>query len=422
MVKNNLKNTDLNAIRVLFVNTRSGIGADVAVHYMLIRNFLPREAVVMLATNRLAGDYQKTIQMLRNVPGIRIVSLNMGYEQAGKGRFSRILGAAGNLYALFFALLQLCWIVKRNGIQIIHSTDRPRDALLSTLLARFTGCKNIVHVHIKWYPEIGKITTRALEKASGVLAISKFVRSSLIEGGVDPLKIYTEWNATDPMEFNPAKCHRGFLHNKLDLAENVPLVGIVARVMVWKGHLELVKAFAKVLERVPEAHLVIVGEEDLLASPEPGSYAASVRSLIEKMGLEEVVHWMGWIDDMPLVFADLDVVCVPSWEEPFGLVVTEAMSMSRPVVGFNSGALPEIIDSGVDGLLVTQKDVVQLAQSITDLLQSPVMANEIGDHARQKVLDRFTPRRQASGVTAIYRAILNGVPADDSPSMAHHEK
>ena len=176
--------------------------------------------------------------------------------------------------------------------------------------------------------------------------------------------------------------------------------------MLWKGHLELVEAMAKVITAVPDARLVIIGKEDRLATLTDDSFEAKVRARVAELGLEPSVAWAGWHDDMPAVMADLDVLAVPSWEEPFGLVVTEGMAMERPIVGFASGALPEILTDGVEGLLVPARDSDAMADALITLLQDPVRRAEMGRKGRERVLQRFTPRRQTDEMTAIYQRIL----------------
>ncbi len=396
--------------RVLFVNTRSAIGADVAVHISLIQNLDPARCEVYVATNSRAADAAVMERIVSAVPGAKLFKLNLGYELAGLGKFRKPIAVAGNLVALLLGLLRLMAVVWAKRIDVIHSTDRPRDALVSTLLAKLTGRKNLIHFHIKWYPEIGRATAWGLRNCSAVLAISQFARRSLIEGGIPEEKIYTALNATDPDRFDLNRHDPAEMRKRLNLGPEVPLVGIAARIMVWKGHIELVEAMAKVRESIPEAHLVIMGNEDTLASPD--SYAAKVRQRIEELGLSENVTWAGWFDDMPRVFAGLEVVAVPSWEEPFGLVVTEAMSMEKPVVGFDSGALPEIVTNGEEGLLVPARDTRRLADAIIELLRDPAKRREMGRKGRAKVIERFTPHRQADEVAGIYERICQG-PANE---------
>ncbi len=399
---------------VLFVNTRSAAGADVAVHLTLIENFDPSEVRVFIATNRNAGDLEPTLARLARVPHLKTVVCDLGHELSGKGDgwAGRLLSAAKNLGALA-SLAHLAWFVHYHKIDVLHATDRPRDALFSTLLARLTGRRNIIHCHIKWFAGIGGATDWALRRCSGALAISRFTGASLREGGVPESKIYTALNSIDAARFDPARTPRGLLRQRFGIGAETPLIGIVSRVMVWKGHLELVAALALVRAAVPDARLVIVGQEDLFAAQDGESYEAQVRAKITELGLEDRVHWAGWQGDMPQVMADLDILAMPSWEEPFGLVVTEAMAMQRPVVGFASGALPEIITNGEEGLLVPQKNVAALAEALIALLRDPARRENMGRKGRARVLRDFTPQRQCAEVVEIYRRVLAGQPDTD---------
>ncbi len=398
--------------RVLFVNTRSALGADVAVHLTLIRHLDPEQVEVHFATNRHSVDLQKTLDAVEHLPKDRIIVCDLGHEVSGQGRSGvggKIRGIGKNLGA-FVSLIKLAAYVRSHKIEILHTTDRPRDALLTTLLSRLTGAKSVIHLHIKWQSEIGRAAVMALNHGSGALAISQFVRQSLLDGGIPEHKIYTALNATDPEAFNPAKAQRGLLRTQFGLADDTPLLGIVARIMVWKGHLDLIESLAKVKRAIPDVRLAIVGKADLLAANSAESYEGQVRQRIAELGLEANVIWAGWFDDAPRVMADLDVVAVPSWEEPFGLVVTEAMAMERPVVGYNSGALPEIITDGVEGLLVAPKDTDALAAALIGLLNDPARRALMGKAGRARVLQQFRPRRQADDVAEIYRRVLAGQP------------
>ncbi len=392
-------------IRVLFVNTRNGLGADVAVHLTLIKSF-GALCEVSIATNSRSVDLERILAQLQGVPGLRIDVLNLGYVLSGLDKFGKLASAAGNAVALLMALPRLAIIVWSRRIEVIHSTDRPRDALLSTLLARLTRRKNVLHLHIKWDQHMGRATTWAVRRCDAVLAISDFVRRSLIERGVPENKIFTALNATDPCEFDPDRHAPGMLRTRLELNADTRLVGIVGRIMFWKGHLDLIEAFALVKQAVPNAVLAIVGREDNLnVEGVELSYAGQVRNRISELSLDESVLWAGWFDETAPIFADIDVACVPSWEEPFGLVVTEAMSMQCPVVGYTSGALPEIIANGEEGLLVPPKDIPALADAIIGLLKDPENRRKMGRKGRERVLKQFTPQRQAEEVAEIYRRI-----------------
>jgi len=394
-------------IRVLFLNTRSALGADVMVHLSLIQNLNPELVEVYVATNANSSDLAPTLQHLQAIPPDRLLVPDLGHEwqAAGQGLPVRVVNGVKNLSAIA-TLAQLRSFIRKNRIDIIHSTDRPRDALFATLLAKMTGCRNVIHVHNGWNEYFGKATRWGLANCSAVLAISNFTRQSFADAGIPAAKLRLVHNSVDSRRFDPAVARPGSFRERLGLSAATPLVGIVARIMLWKGHLELVEALAKVRESIPNVQLAMIGKEDLLAVDGSPAFGARLRDRIQELGLEKHVHWVGWFDDMPSAISDLDVLAMPSWEEPFGLAVVEAMAMEKPVVGFASGALPEIITSGVEGELVPAKDVSALAAGLTKLLQDASLRTQMGKSGRRRVVSEFDPRRKADELTAVYRSVV----------------
>lgn len=393
-------------LRVLFVNTRSRIGADVAVHLTLIQNFSADEVEVHLVTNRSAVDVEKMRALMAHLPHVRLQIADLGHEISSErlSRVGKTLSGLKNLGAII-SVLRLAGYVRRHRIDVLHTTDRPRDALFTTLLARLTGCPYLLHLHIMWQPQIGRWTNMALKRCSGVLAISEFTRRSLLDGGIPDDKIHTVLNAIDPTQFNPEKITPGLLRREWGVGKSTLLIGIVARMIVWKGHMELIEALAKVNTAFPDVRLVIVGALTPEGSVGSSPYEEALKQRICELDLTAQVIWAGWHDNMPAVMSDLDVLAVPSWEEPFGLVVTEAMAMERPVVGYRSGGLPEIITEGVEGLLVPPKDTTALADALMTLLRDSQLRAEMGRRGRRRVLKQFNPQRQCAEVAEVYRRV-----------------
>jgi glycosyltransferase involved in cell wall biosynthesis len=136
-----------------------------------------------------------------------------------------------------------------------------------------------------------------------------------------------------------------------------------------------------------------------------GGYMAQVMRATHDLGIEDRVHWLGQLDGMSGFYADLDVACVPSFEEPFGLVLVEAMAMGRAIVAWDSGAVPEIAAHRREALLVPPRDVERLADAVIELLDAPRLREELGGRARLRFLRQFTSARQAEEVSAIYRSV-----------------
>lgn len=190
-----------------------------------------------------------------------------------------------------------------------------------------------------------------------------------------------------------------------------PLVGVVARLEPEKGHPTLLEAWPLVLERVPAARLLIVGEgsrrealEDqaealgLLGEPCLGDACVGTRHA--RPGARVV--FTGRRDDVPAVTAALDVAVLPSYREAQGLVILEAMALSRPVVASNVGGIPEMIEDGVTGLLVPPRDPAALADAIVRLLTDHPLADTIARAGRIQVHERFCVERMVSALQEVY--------------------
>jgi glycosyltransferase involved in cell wall biosynthesis len=145
-----------------------------------------------------------------------------------------------------------------------------------------------------------------------------------------------------------------------------------------------------VLSRVPDAWLAIVGE---------GSEADALQA--RARGLEHIV-FTGRRDDISAVTADLSVAVLPSLREAQGISILEAMARCRPVVASAVGGIPEVITSGVDGLLVPPASPADLADAIVSLARSPELRERLGRAGRATVVERFSIDAQVRRTEEVY--------------------
>jgi glycosyltransferase involved in cell wall biosynthesis len=96
----------------------------------------------------------------------------------------------------------------------------------------------------------------------------------------------------------------------------------------------------------------------------------------------------------------------PSYSEPFGLSIVEAMAMRKPVIACGTGGVPEIITHGRDGWLVQERSEEAVATAIATLLSDDDLCRQIGERARNTVRDRFTPRQQSAAVARRYASLI----------------
>jgi glycosyltransferase involved in cell wall biosynthesis len=149
-----------------------------------------------------------------------------------------------------------------------------------------------------------------------------------------------------------------------------PVIGFVGRVEASKGPLDLVRAAPAIKRGAPGARVVIVGEDAYGSSPR---YAEAV------IGSPEVEHYP-WVTNAPGLMRHLDVLVLPSYREPFGTVLAEAMAVGTPVVASRVDGLPEVVQDGVTGRLVAPGDPGALAAAVLEVLGRRA---EMGEAARR---------------------------------------
>jgi len=227
-----------------------------------------------------------------------------------------------------------------------------------------------------------------------VIAISEAVRRSLEGAEVDVVVIY---NGTDLTAFRPSP-KREALRAALGLQPDQVAITIVGRLTPWKGHRELLRAFAQVAREEPRARLLVVGEVAFWED----TYEAELRSLAEELGVASLVQWLGFRSDVPDILAATDIFALPSIDEPFGRAVVEAMAVELPAIGTRSGGVPEIVVEGETGLLVPPGDHQALAGALVRLARDADLRRSMGRAGRMRATDLFDVNRTAQRVQEVY--------------------
>jgi glycosyltransferase involved in cell wall biosynthesis len=173
---------------------------------------------------------------------------------------------------------------------------------------------------------------------------------------------------------------------RLGLPGTGPLVGMFGRLQRWKGFHVLLEAMPRILEQRPDAFCVLVGGVHAL---EP-DYRRLLERRVVDLGLEQRVRFVGLQADVSEWMQAMDVVVHASSQEPWGLVILEAMALGKPVVASDSGGPAEIITSGVNGLLVPPGNSRQLAGAILRYLGDATFAARVCAAGRVRARDFST--------------------------------
>lgn len=389
---------------VLFLHSQQGFGADSAIHAHLMR-YLDRDRfVVHLACTR--GDGSGTppsLAKFQSIPDVRVRPTHFapGFRHRSAGTVLRQVRAASAFPLDFLALAAY---VRKEKIRIVHGTDRPRDAVYAVSLAKMTGAKSVVHVHVAWSDGYSAPARWGVRRADAVFSISRFVTETIVATGTPRARVHTILNGIDTSKWGASVDGDG-VRRELGIAPDAPLLASVSRLFAQKGQRELLRALAIVRKRVPAVRMLIVGADAV--EVHGGSFTSELKVLARELGLEESVVFTGERADIPQIMAACDVFTMPSIEEPFGLVYLEAMAMQRPVVGVNDGGTPEVVEHGQSGLLAPTHDIEALAVNIITLLENRELRARMGAYGRARVLDYFTAQRMARDAGAAYGAVLN---------------
>ena len=159
----------------------------------------------------------------------------------------------------------------------------------------------------------------------------------------------------------------------------------------------LLRAALFVLERLPKAKFVIVGD---------GEQERSLKDLASELGIVGSVILTGFKDDVGSYLRAFDVFALSSKMEGLNNSVVEAMMMGKPVVATRVGGIPEIIEHEKTGLLVPPGDHAALAGAILDILENPEKAAALAYAGREAAHERFTAERMVEGTIAVYENLL----------------
>jgi glycosyltransferase involved in cell wall biosynthesis len=225
------------------------------------------------------------------------------------------------------------------------------------------------------------------------IAVSRDVATELVERfGWPAAKVQVGYNAVEIDRFGgPAAA--GLREQIGGNAERLVLTP--ARLDEQKGHPVLLRAAAA----LPGVDFVLAGE---------GPERAGLEALAAELGIAERVHFLGYRGDIPQLLAACDVFALPSLYEGSSLAVLEAMAAERPVVSSAIGGTNELIDDGVDGLLVAPGDAEGLARALRRLLDDAELRKAFAERARQRVERDFAPSAMTQRVEAIYEELLAG--------------
>ena len=188
--------------------------------------------------------------------------------------------------------------------------------------------------------------------------------------------------------------------NRLAIPPEHRIVGTAAFLVERKGIDHLIEATPTIIEKVPNTTFLVVGS---------GPLDKSLKELALGKGVGERVVFTGHSDCVEELIPLMDVFCLTSVWEPFGLVLVEAMASGKPIVAFESGGVPEVVKTGANGLLVPVGDTSALADAVIRLLQDGGLRAAMGRESRRRAESLFGSKTAADAYSELYDSYLNSL-------------
>jgi L-malate glycosyltransferase len=300
------------------------------------------------------------------------------------------------------AAWRLSRLLKRLTPDVIHAHDPHGLAMASLALSLGSGVSTgtppalIASRRVDFHLKGNSFSRWKHRQVDCFIAASEAIRQMLIADAVPADRIVTVHEGIDVEHVLAAP--RVDVHEAFWLPHHAPVVGNVAALVPHKGQRYLVDAAHLVVQQMPDARFVILGD---------GELREHLEKQVREHHLEKHVLLPGFRMDVLGCIKGFDLFAMSSVTEGLGTSLLDAMACSRPIVATRAGGIPEIVEDGINGLLVPPRDARALADAILRALGDDDMRARIGAAGYARVTERFTVERMVAGTAAVYQRIVN---------------
>lgn len=311
-----------------------------------------------------------------------------------------------NIVSELMMLVRLFLLYRREKPDLVHHVAM-KPVLYGSLAARLAGVPHVVNAlaGLGYVFTSNQLMARILRPAIGKAfrLLLNDSKSRLILQNKDDLALFIRkrfieeerislirGSGVDTAAFSPTPEPSG------------PPVVMLASRMLWdKGVKEFIEAARILNSRSIHARFVLVGDTDL-QNP-----SAIPQGQLSAWRAEGIIEWWGHMKDMPTVFSEAHIVCLPSFREGLPKVLIEAAACGRPIVATDAPGCREIVKNEVNGLLVPVRNEMELANAVQRLIESPELRQKMGTRGREIVLREFSVEKVVSETMAVYESLLN---------------
>lgn len=257
------------------------------------------------------------------------------------------------------------------------------------------------------HPFLARVERWLHKQMAVVIANSEAIRGELLEESIPEHRTRVILNGVDTNAIRPDAARGATLRQSLTIPPDSLVLMIVANLIPYKGHADLITALASIREALPDNwQLLCVGRDDGIGD--------ALQAQSAEAGLAPHIRFLGSRSDIPALLNVADVSLLCSHEEGLPNAVIEAMSAGVPTIATKVGGTGEIIDHGVTGLLVPAHNPDALAQSILELAQDPARRDAMGTAARAEIENTYGLDICARAYDDLYQHVMTPETAGNS--------
>lgn len=281
-------------------------------------------------------------------------------------------------------------ILHRGAFDVVN-THSGHDTLTVGLAARLACTPLIVRTRHLALPVSSLATYTWIPHR--VIAVSNFVRRYLISAGVNEDHVHTIYDGIP----KPVLSSASTLRRELGIASDATIACMVAVVRDEKGHEDLIEAAQPLFRIYPKLHIVMAGD---------GPAFKRIKGVVRTLGLEQRIHMLGFRTDVLNIYRGSDMFILPTHQEALGQAFIEAMAAGLPVIGTRVGGVPELIEDGVNGLLVPAREPKALRAALKRMIEDPELRRRLREEALRITERGFTISNMAYETALFYRRAL----------------
>jgi glycosyltransferase involved in cell wall biosynthesis len=310
------------------------------------------------------------------------------------------------------AAWRLARVVKRLRPDVIHAHDPHGLAMAALALSLGAGATSglpepplVASRRVDFHLKGNSFSRWKHRQVDCFIAASEAIRRMLVADGIPAERTTTVHEGIDLRHVQtapPVNVHEAFW-----LPHGAPVIGNVAALVPHKGQRHLIEAAHLVVREMPDARFVILGE---------GELRDALERQVREYHLEKHVLLPGFRTDVLGCIKSFDLFAMSSVTEGLGTSLLDAMACGRPIVATRAGGIPEIVEDGVQGLLVEPRDHQAMARAIVMLLRDEPRRRAMGDAGLVLVRTRFTVERMVEQTAAVYARVAGKPHVTDTAS------